>query len=421
MSSALQHIPFRLIKQLSAYSALFESVPEASPSNEQDEIRELTTLESVCLNTIALLAPQTAAPPSNSSVQLLPAYLQTVNAGLTSNVGLVLPPGGAQSQIGRKSQNALSLRLSTDYCRDCSGKCGLPVCDGNDPIRDAHTVATQGDCIAHLRSLFEQVKQIATRYYSEHAVGLATLSKVDIQFGTHFVNDRPTALGPNLPISAVTFRNKNSLNSDVVLRFYVDAHDLLVLTRSSFLGLPYILMHELICHAFDGVAVGGDRSARDEHDAFAEGWMDWTAFQIVSHAFFGVAPRKLPRSTLKGQHAACKEVFEARNAPSQRPTYSFYRLGSEVASDFLGFLRQLRPEKDPFQTFLQISLKLTAWRDDATKMHKFVTNLRRLLPRPDDQAESALTIDGLRTLKPIVENFINKGDILEFRESILRI
>src|ERR1700722_9476274 len=289
MSSALQHIPFRLIKQLSAYSALFESVPEASASNEQDEIRELSTLESVCLNTIALLAPQTAAPPSNGSVQLLPAYLQTVNAGLTSNVGLALPPGGVQSLIGRKSQNALSSRLLTDYCGDCTGKCGLPVCDGNDPIRDAQTVAVQGDCVAHLRSLFEQVKLIATQYYSAHAVDLATLSKVEIQFGTRFVNDRPTTLGPNLPISAVTFRNKNSLNSDVVLRFYVDAYDLLVLTRSSFLGLPYILMHELICHAFDGVAVGGNRNARDERDTFAEGWMDWTAFQIVSHAFFGIA------------------------------------------------------------------------------------------------------------------------------------
>ncbi|MGA3047276.1 MAG: hypothetical protein ABSD67_11670 [Terracidiphilus sp.] len=421
MSSGFQHVPFRLIKQLSAYSALFEAVPEASASNEQDESRELRTLESVCLSTIALLAPQTAETPPNGSVQLLPAYLEQINAGLTSNVSLALPTGGVQSQIGLESQKALSSRLLKDYCGDCTRKCSLPVCDGTDPIRDAQTVAVRGDCVAHLRSLFEQVKLIATEHYSEHAIDPGTLSKVEIQFGTRFVNDKPTTLGPNLPISAVTFRNKNSLNADVMLRFYVDDQDLLVLNRSSFLGLPYILMHEFICHAFDGVAVGGNRSARDERDTFAEGWMDWTAFQIVSHAFFGIAPRKLPRIALKGQYAACKEVFEARNAPSQRPTYSFYRLGSEVASDFLGFLRQLRPEKEAFATFLQISLKLTAWRDDATKMHKFVTNLRRLLPRPDDQAESPLTIDGLRTLKPIAENFINKGDILEFRESILRI
>jgi hypothetical protein len=35
MSSAAQHILFRLIKQLSAYSALFESVPAELPEHRR--------------------------------------------------------------------------------------------------------------------------------------------------------------------------------------------------------------------------------------------------------------------------------------------------------------------------------------------------------------------------------------------------
>ena len=87
----------------------------------------------------------------------------------------------------------------------------------------------------------------------------------------------------------------------------------------------------------------------------------------------------------------------------------------------MGFLRQLPTEKAALDIFLQISLKLTVWREDTTKMHKFVTNLRGLLPRPDDQAESPLTIDGFRTLMPPVENYIKTGNIITFRESILGI
>jgi len=360
MSIAAQHIPFRLIKQLSAYSALFESVPEALASHERSELKELSTLESSCLRAIELLVPQASALLPNGSGELLPVYLGKVHTGFTNNVNLALQPAGIQSQIGIKSLNELSSRLLKDYCKECILKCGQPACDGQDPIRDARTVSVQGDCVAYLRSLFEQIKQIAISYYSSYALEPAAVSGMDVQFGTRFVNDKPTALGPNLPISAATFRDKGSLNSLVILYFYVDPQDLLVLNRSSLLGLPYILMHELICHVFDGVAVGGDRRARNELDAFAEGWMDWTAFRILNQAVFGIGPKRLFRAgTVSGQQTASKEAFESRNARSQGATYKFYRLGSEVASDFWEFLRQLRPWTEAWELFLRVSLKLT--------------------------------------------------------------
>jgi hypothetical protein len=420
MSVAAQHIPFRLIKQLSAYSALFESIPEALASHQQDEIKELNTLESSCLRAIELLAPQTSVSAPNGSTDLLPVYLNKVHTGFANNVNLALQPVGVQSQIGIKSFNELSSRLLTDYCEQCTGICGQPPCNGQDPIRDAQTVSVQGDCVAYLHSLFERIKQIAIQYYATYAVDPAMVSRVGVQFGTRFVNEKPSALGPNLPISAVTNRQKGSPHSFVFLYFYVDPQGLLVLNRSSLLGLPYILMHELICHVFDGVAIGGDRRTRDDQDAFAEGWMDWTAFQIMNKALFGIVPKRPTRiGEVSGQHTASKEAFEARNAPGQGATYKFYRFGSEVAYDFSEFLRRFRPGAEAWDLFLQISLKLTVWREDTTKMHRFLTNLRLLVPRPDDQAPSSLAIDGLKTLTPIVEEFMKTGEIIVFRESIL--
>jgi hypothetical protein len=90
-----------------------------------------------------------------------------------------------------------------------------------------------------------------------------------------------------------------------------------------------------------------------------------------------------------------------------------------VAYDFSEFLRRFRPGAEAWDLFLQISLKLTVWREDTTKMHRFLTNLRLLVPRPDDQVPSSLAIDGLKTLTPIVEEFMKTGEIIVFRESIL--
>lgn len=256
MSEAAHQIPFRLIKQLAAYCALFESVPEAQVLDQDDVVRELTTLESSCLNTIELLAPQTAVPATYSSQELLPVFLSKVHTGLRNNVDLALEPDGLRSPIGISSFGELSARLLKDYCKGCTRSCGQPPCDGQDPSRDARTVSVQGDCISHLRSLFDWIEQVAIDYYSKYALDLKAHSQVSAQLATRFVNQRPATLGPNLPISAVTYRDKGSLNSQVALYFYVD-QDLLVMNRSSLLGLPYILMHEMICHVFDGVAIPG--------------------------------------------------------------------------------------------------------------------------------------------------------------------
>lgn len=136
----------------------------------------------------------------------------------------------------------------------------------------------------------------------------------------------------------------------------------------------------------------------------------------MNEALFGRTPWV---EAVRGQYTASGEAYEARNAPARGSNYQFYRFGREIAIDFSDFLRRLRPRDEAWDLFLQVSLKLSSWRENSTDMHKFVSNLRTLLPRPDDQVGFLSNLDGIERLTEITKDFVKSGDFFAFRESIL--
>lgn len=169
-----------------------------------------------------------------------------------------------------KAIHAVCLRLTSLSCGTCSGDPSR-VCAGvdhdDDDARAEHP--TGGHCLWPVLSVFAEIETLVREVYVEGS-GWSSARFPRIAFCTE--NRAGSSPVSGIPLirgdTAVEDRQ-----SSVTISFWLGA-----LRQDILATLPYIVMHECMCHAFQAL----DCSARDARpdDAFAEGWMDFVA---ISH------------------------------------------------------------------------------------------------------------------------------------------
>jgi hypothetical protein len=160
---------------------------------------------------------------------------------------------------------------------------GCRICYGNHML-DSLIVANEGACIQQLHSLFQTALEISTEYYSWAGVPgekLATVSFTtnQIQAGD-LSNDLPRPVHARGSVDID--RNGSRIELNLVPRSF---------NRDTYESIFYILLHECVCHIFQGtIDAAGERAVLGNSDAFAEGWMDYVTHLILIQLTLGNGP-----------------------------------------------------------------------------------------------------------------------------------
>lgn len=146
--------------------------------------------------------------------------------------------------------------------------------------------------------------------------------------------------------------------SIVGLGFRDDAVDWVSLCQ-----LPYVLMHELVCHAYQGL-VGSGRRAASTGCGWSEGWMDALAFRFTE-AWLKDASENLPDWLLESKSSvlqACATLHSRRRKPQSnlRPVDLNQRIALWEAVESLerAFRGKGRREAFGISRLLSFSLRL---------------------------------------------------------------
>ena len=141
-----------------------------------------------------------------------------------------------------------------------------------------------------------------------------------------------------------------------------------------FNACPYVLFHECIAHAFQDILPAAARREPNKYDAFAEGWMDWVALQVLHDRVAGRAPRNLElrASPLSADASVAAERYHherARwhqsDAPSTAPTADVGRRGASYVKHILTTLTDDLDEG--WAEFLKLSFGLNVQSDLANR------------------------------------------------------
>jgi hypothetical protein len=208
----------------------------------------------------------------------------------------------------------------------------------------------------------------------------------------------------NLPIQlqAVTTLADSADGAAAVVDVLICPEELDELTVFS---LPYVLLHECVCHVLQGPWSG--RVQADASDRFAEGWMDVAAF--VGHETMAGSWRTevpgpdllaAPRPT--AQFDAAEKVHRARHQPQDHDrAWAPRAMGTEAARGLLKLLDRL-PEcgSDATSAFLRLSLQLNASTFTNEERALFVLYVHR-----------ALRMKVEHKLVPHLRNYLTNGEL----------
>jgi hypothetical protein len=161
-------------------------------------------------------------------------------------------------------------RLDHVDCASCATAAGRPICIGC--LNDDEVVARAGHCLLPLRTLFELAVEQTRAMYS--SVSEATpVHDVEVIWASAPLT-QPVSFDHAPEILGIT---ETRVEKSIVVTFVrADKYD-----RGSYLATAYTLLHECICHAFQGARDLASRSATDQDDEFAEGWMDFLTLKTL--------------------------------------------------------------------------------------------------------------------------------------------
>lgn len=251
-------------------------------------------------------------------------------------------------------------------CRNCAAAAGAKICDGS--ADDDVTVEKGGQCISTLKSIVESAVALARSLYEEHSPEFSRLARkpsVTWSLG-HCLADRGRTTPHQIPVpvyatGATRFHDEpGGLASEVILNLIVEGFDFN--TQQS---LPYIALHEALCHVFQGSASGQNMRPAPgvDFDLFSEGWIDGLIPDIYRELRSGTGTRATLKNVLArdGQVRAGLEMQAARGN-SARPDAGFFApyiaRGSVAAAAAREALHRRLGPLEGEASFLQFSLDL---------------------------------------------------------------
>jgi hypothetical protein len=304
----------------------------------------------------------------------------------------------------------LSNGLKSVSCSVCSDK--KPVCDGTD---DDPIVANGGLCILPLKMIFAWATEVATRYYRHSSPLFRRLPPPITYLSTAHSRFAKT----QYPVGGTTFYHDGVGGrrvSEIRLALSVNEMDF-----ETYLAIPYVFFHELVCHAFAYTALKtGKRQESEPEDPFAEGWMDFVCMGILSEFLEGSGPAadltkevRFPWGYLEHGnelHARRSRVGQqSLTQPGSQATVSV-ALGKRTARKVRHFLTLLAPtEQAAQQEFLELSLGLNLHAFPGKGLEYFVWQLDALLeesgvlPFPDRLERSTEIFSNYLKTKRIVD------------------
>jgi hypothetical protein len=242
-----------------------EGLPGASKTSSDNQVAILSLLDAA-----SKAARAGAKPPIKDAIHRALPDLDTVELNPIEPAGRVLAE-----------------RLQA--FRDFIGSFDCPYC--TEPDSGKHNPPGGAWlCMAELYELFDQAVKVASISYRQ-------------------VSDDPDLVWPGLFLET----------ADIHAYYTTDVLDIAAVTGScrygtangaplsvvglavkddafcwtSMIQLPYVLMHELVCHAFQGLK-GPERTPVDKTCAWSEGWMDAVAFAVTKEWIEGAFDVDLP-------------------------------------------------------------------------------------------------------------------------------
>jgi hypothetical protein len=238
----------------------------------------------------------------------------------------------------------------------------------------------------HLLSAFADAMRLACATYEAHGqpVPAEVAARISVRFD---YQSGPITSHLPIQLAAATYLNDQADGPAAVVDVVLNLELMDELTA---FALPYVLLHEGLCHALQGPWQPG-RIQADPSSRFAEGWMDVAALlthNVLEHGgsrdIDTPAVTTVPRWT--AQYDAALRVHQARYArhPHDR-AWSHRAYGVTAANNLHRLLGRLPETKShPTAAFLELSLALNTSAFDAQQRDMFVTGIYKRTLRKDD-------------------------------------
>jgi len=300
------------------------------------------------------------------------------------------------------------------------------LCKGIDRIDD-EIVSTGGLCIEPFKAMFNAALGTARLYYTTFGTSLPATGLPDVVFHTGFDVGKPHGF-PNsdYPVYVGGITNvrdeAGSFWSDVKLTLGIMRFD-----WTSYLVTPYVLFHECFSHAFSGAYPSPEgRSNPETDDAFAEGWMDWVAFEVFLDLLRPAPQHRVPAATVqfrnqfvfRDEHMNAATLLHADtvNWRKHRGDSIHRARGQRAAVKTLRLLEHFcslesTPDYDPWEAFLKLSFDLNLFFRDRALATKFVAQCDTRIPAPDREGEWMTNPRYREPLPGIFVRYINTLDV----------
>jgi hypothetical protein len=284
----------------------------------------------------------------------------------------------------REIAKLVSTRLQEINCRTCSGTDS--ICRGHTLIDDP-IVVRGGACLYPFNQQFELIKQEVLRLYQRHCSAPGVLQTTQVYLST--ARYEGEGLGSCKRASAACHYKDDTNGRISEIRLHIDPD---LLDVPSFLAVPYLFCHELVCHAWQGIqtksaASRNKISSTRMDDYFAEGWMDAVAYHIfdafvqrlsTSEALMRHEHRELAllvhndRQSI-WRNARLPDDLTERAQNLHRQRLARLNVGVRSALQFAQFLRDHADGFDPESAWYKISFDLNLRAEIVDRRQEFVT------------------------------------------------
>jgi hypothetical protein len=311
---------------------------------------------------------------------------------------------GAAFDDLRERMLKLSRRLARINCKRCVGSIERICC--GDPAKDEVNLFG-GECLAVLNDLLACIVSQAQLIYAD-AASRFPLIKLSTE-NTH--RDQDQDLFREFNISGFCdVIDDEALTTYVVLAFKAGTFD-----WSAMCGVPYVLAHEVVCHAFQNLA--GRRRAADGKCLWSEAWMDRFAFELTRHWLLH-PPRGFPKWLLA-------DALEVEEQASAIHKFRYVPRGTLKEPE----ANELKGARDAFHLLRQNwSMKASLPRH---RVARFSARLNASDAVNDDREEVVILLGSLlgQRAEPIraevalqhCSDFMASGSVLELLENLKRI
>ncbi|MBI1349165.1 hypothetical protein GC163_23090 [bacterium] len=314
------------------------------------------------------------------------------------------------SAIFQPIAESILSRFTDIDCNVCAGT-NSKICHGL--RKDDNLIVHKGGlCLQPFKKTFEFALDFSRELYGSLCPGLQpNVSSVLVSFSTTLLGHETNLSMCRDASASSEYRDGDNLHTEVKLFIRKNQLD-----RLSFLSVPYLICHEIICHTFQGILCGPPRKrqATMPNDYFAEGWMDYVAHQVFQKilndqskyvsSLFRTEHEQIAQFLHDDRYLISEDRFSGL-APNEvgieKSRRARIELGVKAAAWFDQFLRNFTRFGINQNTFMQFSFDLNARAELREERQTLVCELYRFFSgRPDGHAIAQLA----ETVRRYVEN-----------------